>query len=117
MEAIQQDTTEPHAYPQQPQWDTVYEGGYSEYQGGSSSYYPHGPSGLSHGVRTSASVRYPNWYYPLERYISYGVDQAQWAVEGVGRLDRTVGELRSSVDSLTDMINSLFGHLGFDPNT
>jgi hypothetical protein len=32
----------------------------------------------------SASARYPDWYAPLERYISYGVDQAERAVEGIG---------------------------------
>jgi hypothetical protein len=117
MEAAQQDTTESQAYPQQPQWDTGYEGGYSEYQGGSSSYYPHGIFGLKHRVGTSASTRYPNWYYPLERYVSYGADQAKRTVQGVGWLQHTVEEHRSSVDSQTDMINSLFGHLGFDPNT
>jgi hypothetical protein len=60
MEAAQQDTTEPQAYPRQPQWDTRYEGGYSEYQEGSSFYYPHGPSGLSRGTGTFASAWYPN---------------------------------------------------------
>jgi hypothetical protein len=86
METAQQDTTEPHAYSQQPQWDTRYEGGHSEYQGSSSSYsyYPHGPSRLSHGAGISASAQYPNWYYPLERYISYGADQAERVMEGVG---------------------------------
>jgi hypothetical protein len=52
-------------------------------KGGSSSYYTHVPSGLSHGAGTSASPRYPNLYYPIERYICYGADQAQRAVEGV----------------------------------
>jgi hypothetical protein len=33
MEVAHQDTTKPQTYPQQPQWDTGYEGGYSEYQG------------------------------------------------------------------------------------
>jgi hypothetical protein len=117
MEAVKQDSTEPHSYLQQSQWDTGYEGGYLEYQGCSSSYYPHGSFGLSHGAETSTPAWYPDWYYPLERYITYGADQAQWVVEGVGQLNRTVGELRSSIDSQTDMTNSLFGRLGFDPNT
>jgi hypothetical protein len=31
-----------------------------------------------------ASARYPDWYAPLERYISYGLDQAEHVVEGIG---------------------------------
>jgi hypothetical protein len=37
---------------------------------------------------TSASTTYPDWYAPLERYVSYGVDQAERAVEGIGQLER-----------------------------
>jgi hypothetical protein len=37
-------------------------------------------------------------------------------VEGVGRLEHTMGELCSSINSQTDIINSLFNRLGFDPN-
>jgi hypothetical protein len=48
------------------------------YQEGGSSYYTHSTPGPSHGAETSAH----HWYYPLERYISYGLDQAERAVEG-----------------------------------
>jgi hypothetical protein len=116
MEATQQDVAAPQAPPQQPHWDTGYGGGSLEYQEGGSSYYPHSPPGLSRGVGTSASTRYPDWYYPLKRYISYGVDQAKRVVEGIGWLEHSMGELRTSINSQTDMINSLFGHLGIDPN-
>jgi hypothetical protein len=87
-----------------------------EYHGGSSSYYPHGSFRLSHGVGTSVFAQYPDWYYPLERYSSYGANQAERAVEGVGQLEHLVGELCSFVDSQSDMINDLFGRLGFDSN-
>jgi hypothetical protein len=80
-------------------------------------YYPHVPFGLNRGAGTSASTQYPGWYYPLERYINYVVEQAEWAVKGVGPLEHSMGEIRSFIDSHTDLINSLFGHLGFDPNT
>jgi hypothetical protein len=29
-------------------------------------------------------ARYPDWYTPLERYVSYGIDQAERAVDGIG---------------------------------
>jgi hypothetical protein len=46
-------------------------------------YYPsHGYPEPSLRARTSASARYPNWYAPLERYVSYGVDQAKRVLEG-----------------------------------
>jgi hypothetical protein len=32
--------------------------------------------------------RYPDWYAPLERYVSYGVDQVERAVEGIEQLER-----------------------------
>jgi hypothetical protein len=70
----------------------MYEGDYSKYQEGGSSYYPHGSPGLSYGAGTSTSARYPDWYYPLKRYISYGVDQAEWAVEGIRRMEHTLEE-------------------------
>jgi hypothetical protein len=50
-------------------------------------YYPsYGDPEPSLRARTSASARYPNWYAPLERDVSYGVDQAEHAVQGIGRL-------------------------------
>jgi hypothetical protein len=77
MEATQQTTTTPQAYPQEPEWNTR--------------------SGVATQVTmrvvvitplkvtpSLASARYPDWYAPLERYISYGADQAKCAVEGVG---------------------------------
>jgi hypothetical protein len=39
MEAAQQTTPTSQAYPQEPQWDTGYGGGYSGYHEGGS-YYP-----------------------------------------------------------------------------
>jgi hypothetical protein len=51
-----------------------YEGGYSGHHG-SGSYYPsHGYPEPRLRARTFASARYLNWYTPLERYVSYGVD-------------------------------------------
>jgi hypothetical protein len=92
--------------PSQPQWDTRYENGLLGYQEGGSSYYPHGTPGPSHGVRTSASIEFPHWYYPLERYISYGVDQAEHAIEGIRRIEsrmdefeRVLMEIHASIDS------------------
>jgi hypothetical protein len=53
-----------------------------------------------------ASARYPNWHAPLERYISYGVDQAERAVEKIGRLKHWMDdfahmqmEMQASIDS------------------
>jgi hypothetical protein len=57
------------------------------------SYYPsHGYPEPSLRARTSASARYPNWYAPLEWYISYGVDQAERAVEWIGRLEHQMDD-------------------------
>jgi hypothetical protein len=39
-------------------------------------------------ARTSISARYPDWYAHLERYVSYRVDQAERAVEGIVQLER-----------------------------
>jgi hypothetical protein len=43
-------------------------------------------------AETSASARYPNWYAPLERYVSYEVDQAEHAVEGIGQLEQRMDD-------------------------
>jgi hypothetical protein len=84
MEAAQQTMTTPHAHAQEPQWDTWYGGRYSGYHE-SGSYYPsHGYREPSLRAKTSASTRYPDWYTHLERYVSYGVDQAEHTVEGIG---------------------------------
>jgi hypothetical protein len=86
MEAAQQALTAPQAHPQEPQWDTGYGGGYSGYH--ESGYYPpHGNLEPSLQAGTSASARYPDRYDPLEQYVSYGVDQAERTVEGIGRLE------------------------------
>jgi hypothetical protein len=49
---------------------------------------------------------YPNWYAPLERYVSYEVDQAERAVEGIRQLEHQMDdfvhvqmEMQSSIDS------------------
>jgi hypothetical protein len=73
MEAAQQATTTPQAHPQVPRWDTGYEGGYSGHHEGSSYYPSHGYPGSSLRAGTSASITYPDWYSPMERYISYGL--------------------------------------------
>jgi hypothetical protein len=69
------------------QWDTGYGSNSLEYQGHGSAYHPHDIPRPSHGVGTSATTEFPHWYYPLERYVSYGVDQAQRTVEGIGRVE------------------------------
>jgi hypothetical protein len=87
MEAAQQTMTTPRAHPQEPQWDTGYAGGYLGHHE-SGSYYPSlGYPKPSLRARTSASTRYPNWYDPLVWYVSYGVDQAEHVVEGIGLLE------------------------------
>jgi hypothetical protein len=88
MEAAQQTTTTPHAHPQEPQWDNGYGGDYSGHHQ-SGSYYPsHSFPEPSLPAGTSASARYPDWYAPLEQYISYGVDPVERTMEGMGRLER-----------------------------
>jgi hypothetical protein len=66
---------------------------------------------------TSVSAKYPNWYAPLERYISYGADQAERAVEGIRWLEQRMDdfatmqtEMQASMDSQTSMMHDLFGH-------
>jgi hypothetical protein len=83
MEATQKTTTTPQAHPQEPRWDTEYGGGYSGHHEGGSYYPSHGYPKPSLRARTSASARYPDRYAPLERYISYGVDQAKRMMEGI----------------------------------
>jgi hypothetical protein len=74
-------------------------------------------------VRTSTSTRYPDWYAPLERYISYGVDQAECAVEGIGQLEHQMNdfahmqtEMQASLDSQSSMMHDPFGHFGINPD-
>jgi hypothetical protein len=79
MGVAQQTMTTPQAHPKKPQWDIGYEGGYSGYEGGS--YYPsHGYPEPNLRAGTSTFARYPDWYAPLERYVSYGAERA---VEGI----------------------------------
>jgi hypothetical protein len=49
---------------------------------------------------------YPDWYAPLERYVNYGVDQAERVVEGIRRLEHQMDdfahvqtEIQASIDS------------------
>jgi hypothetical protein len=74
-------------------------------------------------VRTSASARYPDWYAPLERYISYGADQAERTVEGIGRLEQRMDDfatmqmkMQASINSQTSMICDHFSHFGINPD-
>jgi hypothetical protein len=53
----------------------------------------------------------------LDRYVSYGADQAERAVEGIGRLEQQMNdfptvqmEMQASIDSQTSMMYDLFGH-------
>jgi hypothetical protein len=59
----------------------------------------------------------------LERYVSYGVDQAERAVEGIGLFERWMDdfahvetEMQASIDSQTSMMHDLFGHFGINPD-
>jgi hypothetical protein len=123
MEAAQQTTTTTQAHPQEPQWDTGYGGGYSDYHESGSHYPSHGYPKPSLQGGTSASARYPDWYAPLERYISYGVDQAERAVEGIGLLEHHMVdfadmqmEMLTSIDSQTSMMHDFFGHFRINPD-
>jgi hypothetical protein len=58
----------------------------------------------------------------LEQYISYGVDQAERVVEGIGRLERQMDDfahvqtkMQFSIDSQTNMMHDLFGHFRINP--
>jgi hypothetical protein len=123
MEAGQQTTSTPQAYPQEPQWDTRYGGGYSGYHEGGSYYPSQGYPKPSLRARTSASTRNTYWYDPLERYISYGVDQAEHTVEGIGQLEHQMDdfahmetEMQASIDSQTITMHDHFGHFGINPD-
>jgi hypothetical protein len=83
MEAAQQTTTTPKAHPQEPQRDTRYGVGYSGHHEGGSYYPSHGYPEPSLRAGTSTFASYPGWYALLERYVSYGVDQAECVVEGI----------------------------------
>jgi hypothetical protein len=98
--------TTPQAHPQEPQWDTGYVGGYSGHHEGGSYYPSHGHPEPSLRVGTFASAKYPNWYAPLERYVSYGVDQAERAVEGIGRLEHRIDDFAHVQMEMQASINS-----------
>jgi hypothetical protein len=56
-------------------------------------------------------------YAPSERYVRYGDDKAERAVEGIRRLERWVDDvstmqtkMQASIDSQTSMMHDLFGH-------
>jgi hypothetical protein len=122
MEVAQQTTTTPQAHPQEPQWDTGYGGGYSGHHE-SGSYYPaHGYPEPSLRAGTSTFARYLDWYTPFEQYVSYGVDQAERMVEGIGRLERWINdfthlqtEMQASIDSQISMMHDLFSHFRINP--
>jgi hypothetical protein len=123
MEAAQQTMTTLQAHPQEPQWDTGDGGGYSGHHEGGSYYPSHSYPEPSLRAGTSTSARYPDWYSPLERYISYGVDQAERAVEGIERLERWMDdfahvkmEMQASIDLQTSTVHDLFGHFRINPD-
>jgi hypothetical protein len=123
MEAAQQSMTTPHAHPQEPQWDSGYGGGYSGYHDGGSYYPSQGYPEPSLWSGSSASARYPDRYAPLEQYVSYGVDQDERVMEGIGQLEQWMDdfahmqmEMQASIDSQTSMMHDLFGHFGINPD-
>jgi hypothetical protein len=66
---------------------------------------------------------HPDWYAPLERYISYGVDQAERMMEGIGQLEHRMDdfthvqtEMQASINSQTSLMHDLFGHYGINPD-
>jgi hypothetical protein len=92
------------------------------HEGGS--YYPsYGYPERSLQAGTSTSARYPDWYAPLEQYVSYGVDQAKRVVEEIRRLEHWMNdfahvqtEMQASIVSQTSMMHDLFGHFGINPD-
>jgi hypothetical protein len=59
----------------------------------------------------------------LERYISYGVDQAERAVEGVGRLEHQMDDfphvqskMEATINTQTSMMHDLFDQFGINPD-
>jgi hypothetical protein len=59
----------------------------------------------------------------MEQYISYGVNQAKHAVEGIRRLEHQMDdfahvqtEMQASIDSQTIMMYNLFDHFGVNPD-
>jgi hypothetical protein len=90
---------------------------YSGHHEGGSYYPSHGYPETRIRAGTTVSTKYPDWYAPLEWYISYVVNQAERAVEGIGRLEQRMDdfahmqmEMYASIDSQTSMMHDLFGH-------
>jgi hypothetical protein len=59
----------------------------------------------------------------LEQYVSYGVDQDERVMEGIGQLEQWMDdfahmqmEMQASIDSQTSMMHDLFGHFGINPD-
>jgi hypothetical protein len=97
--------TTPQAHPQEPKWDTGYGGGYLGYHEGG--YYPsHNYFEPSFQAGTFASARYPDWYAPLERYVSYGADQAERVVEWIRPLKQRMDDLATVQTEMQSSINS-----------
>jgi hypothetical protein len=123
MEAAQQATTTPQAHSQEPRWDTGYGCGYSGYREGGSYYPSHSYPEPRLQAGTSASARYLDWYARLERYVRYGVDQAESTVEGIEWLEHQMDEfahvlmqMQASIDSRTSIMHDVFDHFGINPD-
>jgi hypothetical protein len=59
----------------------------------------------------------------LEQYVSYGVDQDERVMEGIGQLEQWMDdfahmqiEMQASIDSQTSMMHDLFCHFGINPD-
>jgi hypothetical protein len=77
-------------------------GGYLGHHESGSYYHSHDYPEPSLRAGTFASASYPDWYAPLERYVSYGIDQAEHVVEGIRGLERRMDDF--------------FGHFGINPD-
>jgi hypothetical protein len=67
---------------------------------------------------------YLDWYTHLERYVNYGVDQAERMGEGIGRLEWWMDdsahmqmEMHASIDSQTSMMHDIFDHFRINHDT
>jgi hypothetical protein len=98
------------AHPQEPQWDTGYGGGYSGYYEGGSYYLSQGYPEPSLQAKTVTFARYPDWYAPLERYVSYVLE---WQMDDFAHVQM---EMQASIDSQTTMLHDLFCHFGTNPD-
>jgi hypothetical protein len=59
----------------------------------------------------------------LERYINYGVNQAERVVQWICQLEHQMDEfahaqteMQASIDSQTSMMHDLFGHFRINPD-